>query len=132
MLCEKCHKNEATVHICSIIDGDMQTSDLCSECSAASSMGEAEFAEALRDARCQYCGGQPCAGGSDLLALVAGVPKQQFMCMPCSVEHKRYVQQQLQRGASGLSPEKQLALLLKVNRDADEHMKRWVSERDAQ
>jgi hypothetical protein len=61
--------------------------------------------------------------------LVTGVQKLKFMCMPCSIEHNRYVQQHLQKDASGLSQEEQLALLRKLEQDADEHMKRWVSER---
>jgi uncharacterized repeat protein (TIGR04138 family) len=32
MLCEKCGQRPATTHVCSIISGQMKTSDLCSEC----------------------------------------------------------------------------------------------------
>jgi hypothetical protein len=102
---------------------------LCIECHEASSPQVREFSEAQRNARCQYCGGQPCAGGTDFLAVVTGVQKLKFMCMPCSAEHNQYVQQHLQDGASGLSQQEQLDLLRKLDRDADEYMRRWVSER---
>jgi len=55
-----------------------------------------------------------------------------FMCMPCSMEHNRYIQEQLQRDASGLSQQEQLAALRTLDIAADEHMKQWVSERDSQ
>jgi protein-arginine kinase activator protein McsA len=129
MLCEICHKNEATCHVCVIVNGVSQSSDLCIECHEASSPEARLFSEAQRNARCQYCGGQPCAAGTDFLAMVAGVQKLKFMCMPCSMEHNRYVQQQLQRDASGLSQQEQLTLLRKLDREADAHMNQWLSER---
>jgi protein-arginine kinase activator protein McsA len=129
MLCESCQKNEATCHICAIVDGSLQSKDLCIECHEASSPEASEFSEAQRAARCLYCGGQPCAGGTDVLAMVTGVQKLKVMCMPCWIEHNRYVQQQLQAGASRLSQQEQLALLRKLDREADERMRQWVSER---
>lgn len=107
----------------------MQKRDLCPECFEASSPDARGFASAQRDARCEYCGGQPCAGGTDFLALVTGVQKLKFMCMPCSMEHNRYLQEHLQQGASALSQQEQLALLRKLNNEADQHMKEWVSQR---
>jgi hypothetical protein len=61
--------------------------------------------------------------------MAMGVQKLKFMCMPCSMEHNRYVVQQMQQDASGLSQQEQLALLRNLDEDADEHMKQWVSER---
>lgn len=62
------------------------------------------------------------------MALMSGVQKLKFMCMPCSMEHNRYAQQQLQPEVSGLSQQEQLALLQKLDSEADEHMRRWVLE----
>lgn len=129
MLCEICQKSEATCHVCTIADGVSKSRDLCVECHEANSPDAREFSAAQRVAHCEYCGGQPCAGGTGFLALVTGVQKVKFMCMPCSMEHNRFVQQSLQRDASGLSQQEQLALLRKLDRDADEHMRHWVSER---
>jgi protein-arginine kinase activator protein McsA len=129
MLCESCHQREATCHVNTIMDGVVTSRDLCIECQEANSPEAREFSAAQRDAHCQYCGGQPCAGGTDFLALVTGVQKLKFMCVPCSMEHNRFLQQQLKRDASGLSQEEQLALLRKLDEQADEHMEQWVSER---
>ena len=129
MLCESCQKNEATRHICTIVDGISQYRDLCGECHEAGSPEAKDFAAAQRDARCEYCGGQPCAGGTDIFTMMTGVQKLKFMCMPCSMERNRYLQQQLQRDASGLSQHEQLTLLRSINDEADTHMKQWVSER---
>jgi protein-arginine kinase activator protein McsA len=120
MLCQNCHEREATCHVAAFADGISQSRDLCNECF------EAEFPENMevRTARCQYCDGQPCAGGTDFLALVTGVQETKYMCMPCSIEHNRYVQQK--------SQQEQLAMLRTLNIEADEHMKQWVSERHSQ
>ncbi len=104
----------------------MNSRNLCVQCHEAGLPGARELADARRDARCEYCGGQPVAEGTDFLALVTGVQKLKFMCMPCSMEHNRFVQEQLQEDASGLSQQEQLALLRKIDREADEHMQRWV------
>ena len=132
MLCENCHQREATCHICEIEGDVMKSRELCVECHEASSREAKELAAAQRDALCQYCGGQPCAGGTDFLALVTGVQKLKFVCMPCSMEHNRYIQQHLPQHASGLSQSEQLALLRKLDREADEHMRRWLSGRGSQ
>jgi|SRR5882724_4564948 len=131
MLCEACHQREATCHVTAILDDVMQKRDLCPECFEASSPGAGEFASAQRDARCEYCGGEPCAGGTDFLAMATGVQSLKFMCMSCSMEHNRYLQQQLQQSDSGLSQQEQLALLRKLDESADKHMRQWVSERGA-
>ena len=132
MLCDNCHQREATCHVCAIEGGVMTSRDLCIECHEASSPEAGEFAAAQREARCEYCAGQPCAGGTDFLAMVTGTQKLKFMCMPCSMEHNRYVQQQLQQHTPGLSQQEQLVLLRKLDQEADKHMRKWVSERGSQ
>jgi flagellar motility protein MotE (MotC chaperone) len=47
------------------------------------------------------------------------------------MEHNRYIRQQMQQDASELSQQEQLALLRKLDKEADEHMKQWVSERNS-
>ena len=131
IVCEVCHERPATHHVCDANTGTSR--DLCAECFEPSASPEVrQFSAAVRDAHCQYCGGQPCAGGTDILALATGVQKMKFMCMPCSMEHNRYVQQQMQRDVSGLSQHQQLVLLRKLDEEADQHMKQWVSERGSQ
>jgi hypothetical protein len=132
MLCDSCHQRPATCHIVTILDGVQQTRDLCSECHEANSPETRAFAAAMRNARCEYCGGETFADGTDFLEMVTGVQKLRFMCMPCSIEHNRYVQEQLQEGVSGLSQQDQLALLRRLAAEADKHMKEWVSERGLQ
>lgn len=128
VLCEVCHERPATNHICYGDTG--KSSDFCDECFKSSASPDIiQSVAAAHDAHCQYCGGQPRAGGTDFLALVTGVQKLKFMCLPCSMEHNQFVQQRLQRDSSGLSQQEQLALLQKLDQEADEHMRRWVSER---
>jgi protein-arginine kinase activator protein McsA len=129
MLCESCHKAEATCHVSTIVDGISRSNDLCSECYEVSSPEAKKFATAQREARCEYCVGQPCAGGTDTFALMMGIQKLKFMCMPCFMEHNRYIQRKLRSDASGLSQEEQLALIQKINGDADIYMKQWVLDK---
>jgi hypothetical protein len=126
MLCEICHTNEATCLVCTIVGGAPQFKDLCNECHEAVSPEARDFATALRDSRCQYCGEQPCAGGSDILALATGVQNPKFMCLPCLVEHNKFIRQQMQRNASGLPQPEQLAMLRRINDEADKYMMQWV------
>jgi hypothetical protein len=130
-VCEICHERRAT-HFVS--NGDTgKSSHFCDECFETSTPpGVRQFSAAVRDAHCQYCGGQSCAGGTDILALATGVQKSKFMCMSCSMEHNRYVQQQMQKDVSGLSQHEQLALLRRLDNEADQHMKQWVSKRGSQ
>lgn len=129
MLCEICQKNEATGHVCTIVDSVAQSRNLCIVCHEANSPEAQAFSTAQCNARCAYCDGQPCAGGTDIFAMMMGIQKLKFMCMPCSMEHNRYVQHQLQQDTSELSQHEQLALLRKFDRAADEHMKQWVQRK---
>src|SRR6185503_15818825 len=97
-----------TCHVCSIVDGVKQSRDLCSECHEAGSQEARDVSAAQRQARCEYCGGQPCAGGTDVFAMITGVQKLKFMCMPCSMEHNRFIGQLLERNVSRLSQREQL------------------------
>src|SRR5437773_2903461 len=79
MLCESCHQREATCHVTWIIGDVRQKRDLCPECFEASSPDAGRLACAQRDAMCEYCGGQPCAGDTDFFAMVTGVQKLRFI-----------------------------------------------------
>jgi hypothetical protein len=128
ILCEVCHERPATHHICD--GGTGKSSDFCGECFQASVPPDIiQSTAAVRDAHCQYCGSQPCAGGTDMLALITGVQKSKYMCMPCSTEYYRFIQRQLSPDASGLSRQEQLTVIRKLVDEADAHMKQWVSER---
>ena len=127
-VCEVCHERRA-IHFVSY-GSTGKSSHLCDECFASSVPPEVRAsAAAVREAHCQYCGGQPCAGGTDMFALITGVQKSKYMCMPCSMEYHRYIRQQLSPDASGLSQQEQLAVIRKQLDEADAHMKEWVSER---
>ena len=125
IVCEVCHERPATQHVCN--GGTGKSSEFCEECFRSSAPPEiSQLAAEFLAARCQYCGSQPIMGGTDFLGLITGVQKMKFMCLPCSMEHNRFAQQQLQPDSSGLSQQAQLDLLRKLDREADEHMKRWV------
>lgn len=132
-LCDNCHERPATTHIIAIGEEGQKVRDLCNVCFEASATPEdLQFEEARKSACCQYCGGQPCAGGTDPFALITGVQRMKFMCMPCSLEHNRYIQQELGRASSNRHQQEQMAALRALDIAADKHMKQWVYERDSQ
>ena len=132
MLCERCHERDATCHSTTIIMGVTHSTDLCSECFASSAPPEArDFLAAANTARCRYCGGHPCAGGTDLFEMLTGGQQTSFMCMPCQQEFLRYTQQELERTPQGLTQQEQMAALGRLRDEAERHMKQWVSQRDS-
>jgi hypothetical protein len=125
-ICEVCHERPATHHIC--YGGTGKSSHLCDPCFEISAPPEARQQAAMqREAHCEYCGGQPCAGGIDTFAMLTGIQKWIFTCMSCSMEHNRFIQQQLQQDVSGLSQQEQFEFVRTVNDEAEKHMKRWLS-----
>jgi len=128
-ICDACGERRATHFVC--YGGTGKSSHLCGECFESSAPPDIrESAAAVRDAHCQYCGGQPCAGGTDMFALITGVQKSKYMCMPCSTEYNRVLQQQLSPDDSGLSQQEQIAVIQTLLDEADAHMKQWVSDRE--
>ena len=131
MLCQNCHEREAT----NFLTDGTKSRHLCQECFEAESPELKAFAAEMRTARCQYCGGQPCSGGTDILALITsgmtGVQKMKYMCGPCRREYDRSLQQQLlQHGeTAGRSQEEQLAIIQTLRDEVDKHMQEWVTER---
>jgi protein-arginine kinase activator protein McsA len=133
MLCEKCHEREATCHTTTILGSVQKSTDLCNECFGASAPPDArEAANALRAAHCKYCGSQPCAGGTDMLALLTGQHRMSFMCLPCSMEFHRFMQQESRRMPHDSSQQAQLAAIGALQEAADKHMKEWISQRGTQ
>jgi protein-arginine kinase activator protein McsA len=133
IFCEACHNRPATHCICD--GGTGKSSNLCEECFQSSTPSDfSPSAATVRDAHCQYCGGQPCTIRTDIVALMSGVKKMKFVCLPCSREHSQFIKRQLQpilQDASRLSQLEQLTLLQKLDREADEYLKTWVSERNS-
>ncbi|HTY88715.1 MAG TPA: hypothetical protein VMB80_14705 [Candidatus Acidoferrum sp.] len=128
MLCDSCHKREATRHVTVIVGDMMQKRDFCAECFEADSPSVAAGAVDQSGARCEYCGGQPCAGAADFLALGTVIPQMKFMCVPCSLEYQRYLQQELEAGPGDLTQQQQLDAIRKLRERANAHMRQWAAE----
>jgi len=141
MLCENCHRHDATCHLTTIV-GDVTTHrDLCGGCYEKSEGKIPEPAVTLKDvfielpkqiplgARCMYCGGQPYPAGTGFLASAAGVPKLMRICLPCSAELGRYIEAHLPGDFSELSAFEKMAALRRIFEDAEKHMKQWVSQK---
>jgi len=129
-LCDECGARPATCHSIIVIGDETWFRDLCHECfEALATPEEGEFDAARRDARCQYCGGQPCSGGSDFIALSAGVQGTKFMCHSCSLEFYRYVRQEPAKFSEDLPQHEQLEAVRIVGEKAERHMRQWVEER---
>jgi DNA-directed RNA polymerase subunit RPC12/RpoP len=107
-----------------------QTADLCQECFESSAPQESrQISAEVKVAHCQYCGSQPCAGGTDLFAKMAGKKQMLFLCMPCSREFNQFMHRELERIPKGLSQRRQIAAVQAMRDQADRHMKQWTSKR---
>jgi len=125
MLCSSCQKREATSRSINI-GGVKKAANLCEACFklATRALGAPD-----RNALCDYCGGQNCSGGTDFLALIAGIKKTQHLCVPCSTEYNRFIQEHMLDENPDLSPQEQIADLRKLKDTVDTHMKEWVSKK---
>lgn len=79
------------------------------------------LASALREARCCYCGKQPCVG--------ADLGLKRFMCNACNTEYYRYAEEQIHGLPSGLAEADQETRMQAILDATDAHMKRWGSNR---
>ena len=127
MQCESCHQREATCHLTIILGDAMQKRDLCEECFEASSHSAKQFTEEAREARCEYCGEQPCATGIDILALGTGIQEMKSMCMSCSAEYLSNIQKELDHLPAELSQEEQMEQIRELSKRLDAYMRHWAS-----
>ena len=139
MLCDLCKKREATVHttVCTSNAGDEpKRSDLCPECFESSYHPHANDITKVWAAGCQYCGGPPAIGGADPLATISGVPKLRCMCKPCGKEYHSFLQSKMPGFGTLTMTKAQLARMKTYDipaifAEADEHMRKWVKDRDS-
>lgn len=129
-LCHKCGVRAATNFICNGTKGE--SSALCDECLQAVEPSQASFAAQVKAARCRYCGGYPCSGGTDPLQLASGGPQEfRWMCMSCAMEYYQHVQKAFS-GIAGmhLTAVKQVERMKETREDAEAHMREFVRMRD--
>jgi protein-arginine kinase activator protein McsA len=130
MLCEKCHKREATIHICSFMDGVKQTRDICNDCvDSCATPEEAAFVASVRGAYCDFCGAPANMGGTDHFAPLIGDQHLIHYCFGCSKEYNRYTSSAIGRMPKNLSREQEIDALRKLRQDARKHMKDWLSRK---
>ena len=137
MLCETCQKRDATVHFTTISGDVLKKVDLCDECFRASNLPHAHELTEAQEAGCRYCGGKAHCGGADPIAGLGGVKKISFMCRPCAEEYFRFLDLKMPGFGSDTLTKEQAAKLAKHDSGAiftlaEEHMKKWVAERDSQ
>lgn len=123
-ICDSCHRHPATVHSFIVQDGESKAVDLCSTCAQAAAF-PGDSASARHDSRCDYCGGQPCSGGTDLLAMAMGLQESKFMCMACSMEFLQYVRGEMRRFPQGLPHSSKIEAIRSLRERADRHMREW-------
>ncbi len=128
---------------CTNIAGDLlKKRDLCSECFEAAKPTEARPWAAASQASCRYCGGKPVVSGSGSSAGLSAIHsmKMTFQCGLCAEEAFRFLDQKWpgfgECARTATVTEELIATLQKCDRSAvyaelEEHMKKWVSERDS-
>lgn len=130
ILCSKCGTRAATNFISNGSTG--ASAAWCDECLQADDSASASFAEEVKAARCRYCNGYPCSGGTDIFPLATGGPHDRhWMCMSCAMEYYSSVQAAFS-GISGLhlTAVQQLEYLREAQVDVERHMREFVRTRD--
>ncbi len=131
MLCEKCHQREVTVFLTECEETtpancSTQSSALCAECS-----GFPRLPESLIEKGCHYCGGPFFSMAVNLLEPSEDLASHWVLCYQCARENFRFMQQfetDLLQLLATPNPEAQI---LQRWRKHDQHMRDWVSRRDA-
>jgi len=140
MLCEKCNKQEAIVHITENWAGSevSKTINVCSDCaqSVHGLEGITNLDAVLDGTPCRYCGGEPYSGGPDPLASLSGTRSISMMCKSCSDEYSRFLSEKWPGFGDPDITDEQIANvrgadIAAVFRGAEEHMKKWVAERNS-
>ena len=142
MLCDLCRKREATVHetVCTNLASDIpKRRDLCAECFEAAKSSEANPLMAMSQASCRYCGGKPVVSGSWSPATGSGIHDMNFQCGRCAQEVSKFFDQKwpgfLECARTATVTPELIATIRKsdtavVYAELEEHMRKWVSERD--
>ena len=114
-----------------IIDGQHQTSDLCSVCFESVGPPYArDMAARMRNAKCDFCGAPAAIGGPDSLARSVGIERFQCRCFTCSQDYHDYLQGRLESLSCGLSQEEQVAAIRALLAEVDAHVKQKALERE--
>lgn len=142
MLCGKCHKQEAVLHVTETWAGGSVSKEigLCAECARLCEglEGITNLDAAVNGAPCRYCGGEPSSGGGDPIAGLSGVRKMSFMCKTCAEEYNRVLEQQLPGfvdcATAATVTDDLIAKLRAADMSAvftaiEDHMRNWVAER---
>ncbi len=142
MLCERCHEQEAVLHVTRTWAGSSVSKEisLCAECarSFAGLEGITNLDAAVNGAPCRYCGGEPYSGGGDPIAGLSGVRKLSFMCRSCTEEYYRVLDQKLpgfvECATAATVTDDLIAKLRAADMSAvltaiEDHMRNWVAER---
>ena len=127
-LCAKCGIRAASTHVC---HGDAGKSvSLCDECLPKEDPLAAAFINEARNAKCQYCGGSPCSGGTNPFQHWhrADVAKR-WMCMPCSTEYYTFIQRRLVNLSENLTQEDQNEMIRCAMDEVDSHLISYVAQR---
>jgi hypothetical protein len=137
MLCEICQKRKATVHTTIMSGAVLKQSDFCGECFETSKPSEAGALATALQSGCRYCGGQPYSGSGHSLTAMSGIGNLSFMCKPCAEEYFRFLRLRMPGFGSDTLTKEQAAKLAKydlaaISIEVEEHMEKWVANKDSQ
>jgi hypothetical protein len=116
MICTKCHQNEATIHLTTVVGPETETVDLCKDCAPLGFADlDLEKAEAMSviGKKCEFCGGNACSG--EMLPGGAGV----YWCLDCGTELMSIVTGLLQTERPDLMRRLEAVSFLSICADSD-------------
>lgn len=132
-VCVECGAKAATVHLTVVEFGGRTSRNLCPACFEATPSGLAkDFMEAMRQARCRFCGGKATMSDS-MTGMLDGGNAPDFLCLSCGGEYHRVLMSRLEAAGASLERAGQAAQLQHIRRlkaEAEELMRQWRRSRD--
>ena len=128
-VCSKCGVRSATNMIC--YGGTGESVGLCDNCLPQSDPVTSDFINEMKAAKCGFCGGSPCSGGTDSLAnLTGGSSLNRWMCFSCAPEYYATMQLELAKVPDESAAEDQLVEMKNALKRVEAHMRQYVRRRD--
>lgn len=122
LVCESCHRREATQHLTRIVDGVTSTRHWCAEC--------AEEFELITHYTCFFCGRSANIGGTEVLAQALGIHRLRFFCFRCGRVYSSEVARVRRSLAKDTPPEDRDALLEKISAEVESRVRQRLAESD--
>ncbi|MEK7948959.1 hypothetical protein [Luteolibacter soli] len=130
--CSNCGEDGAAFFLVTIVMGEKKSQRLCKKCYEQFQAGS-PIHQALRQAKCRFCGGQAVATSMFPAGGTGALPHFDFVCRSCLEESQRLFLAKLDEWGmtlDGFPDPGEANQIQQLIEDIDAQMRRWVIQRD--